>query len=56
MTDEFKKNLEELQGFINNWNRGKIATEEEFIDSIRPIVLKLNEEIAKPKGEQKTIT
>jgi len=55
MTEELKKTLDELQGLIRDWNVKNIPNEEEFIDKLRPILLKAQEEIEKPQGEQSKI-
>ena len=55
MTAELKKNLDELVLLIEHWNTGKLATEEEFIDKLRPIVLQVKKEIEKPSGEQQKV-
>ena len=55
MTDELKTALNELQALIRDWNIKKIPNEEEFIDKLRPVVLKVKEEIEKPKKEQTKI-
>lgn len=55
MDIELKPLLDELQGLIANWNRGKIPKEEEFIDGIRPLILKIKERIENPQKEQTQI-
>lgn len=56
MTKELQNSLTEIRGLIGNWNAGKIANEEELIDLLRPVVLKITEEIEKPQdGQQKIV-
>jgi len=55
MNVELRQSLDELHLLMDNWNRGKIATEELFLDDMLPIVLKLKDELEKPQPEQTTI-
>ena len=55
MTKELKRILDIFLAQINNWNRGVVENEEEFISHLKRLNGQLAEELKKPPVEQKEI-
>ena len=49
MTEQLKQILDKLVAQINNWNRGALTNEEEFLTSLKESNKNLAEELAKPQ-------
>ena len=54
MTQELKDILTQLVAQINNWNRGMVTNEDEFLTSLKDLAKKLSEELEKPQEPPKT--
>lgn len=52
MNPELKIILDELKLLIDNWNSKKIPKEEELIDKLKKISVRLLEELLRPQSAQ----
>ncbi len=52
MTEDLKRILSELVGLTNQWNRGQLSNEDEFISGITKLNEDLAAELKSPTPEQ----